>query len=208
MAASENANESNSSDRRNEKRRYERGLNADGTGLVIVHGMDDFLKMAVVRAAVYMGEKAFAYAQQFDGNDFAATHLLYSKKHEPAGCIRIRFFGEFAKMERLAVRKEFRTSRIAFELVRAAVDLCRAKGYTKLYGHASEDVLDFWLHFGFKIRNEGETFELASWSLIEMEEDVEPFSDAVRIGNDPVRTIRPEGQWDEPCALERPSTLR
>lgn len=208
MASSENTNQPNTTNRRNEKRRYEKGLNGEGTGLVVVHGMDDFVKMAVVRAAVYMGEKSFAYTQQFDGNDFAATHLLYSVKNEPAGCIRIRFFGEFAKMERLAVRKEFRTSRIAFEIVRAAVDLCRAKGYTKLYGHASEDILDFWLHFGFKVHNGGSTFELASWPLVEMVEDVEPFADAVRIGDDPVRTIRPEGQWDEPCALERPSTLR
>ncbi len=188
-------------------RRYEKGLDAEGTGIVVVHGMDDFVKMAVVRAAVYMGEKTFAYHQQFDGNDFAATHLLASVRGEPAGCIRIRFFGDFAKMERLAVRREFRNSRIAFELVRAAVDLCRAKGYRKLYGHASEEYLNFWLHFGFKVRDNGAPFELASWPLVEMVEDVEPFADAVRIGDDPVRTIRPEGLWNQPCALERPSTL-
>lgn len=188
-------------------RRYEKGLDANGTGLVVVHSMDDFVKMAVVRAAVYMGEKAFAYDQQFDGNDFAATHLLASVRGEPAGCIRIRFFGDFAKMERLAVRREFRNSRLAFELVRAAVDLCRAKGYRKLYGHASEEYLSFWLHFGFKVRDNGAPFELASWPLVEMIEDIEPFDDAVRLGDDPIRTIRPEGSWNQPCALERASTL-
>jgi len=188
-------------------RRYEKGLDANGTGLVVVHSMDDFVKMAVVRAAVYMGEKAFAYDQQFDGNDFAATHILANVRGEPAGCIRIRFFGDFAKMERLAVRREFRNSRLAFELVRAAVDLCRAKGYRKLYGHASEEYLSFWLHFGFKVHDNGAPFELASWPLVEMVEDIEPFDDAVRIGDDPIRTIRPEGLWNQPCALERPSTL-
>lgn len=174
-----------------------------GTGIAVVHGMDDFLKVAAVRSAVFMGEQTFPFAQQFDGNDFAASHLLYSVKGEPAGCMRIRFFGDFAKMERLAVRKEFRKSRIAFELVRASVDLCRAKGFRKLYGHAKEDLLPFWEHFGFKLRDNGAPFDLAGYPVLEMVEDIEPFPDAVRIDGDPYRTVRPEGLWNVPGVFEQ-----
>ncbi|KAB0676399.1 GNAT family N-acetyltransferase [Aureimonas leprariae] len=174
-----------------------------GTGIAVVHGMDDLMKVVAIRSAVFMGEEKFAFAQQFDGNDFCATHLLYSVDGEPAACMRIRFFGDFAKMERLAVRREFRRSRIAFQLVRASVDLCRAKGYRRIYGHAKVDKLDFWQHFGFKIKDNGEPFEMAGYLCVEMVEEVEPFDDAIRLGEDPIRTIRPEGAWDEPGILER-----
>ena len=175
-----------------------------GTGISVVHGMDDFLKVAAIRSAVFMGEQTFAFDQQFDGNDFAATHLLYSVKGEPAGCMRIRFFGDFAKMERLAVRKEFRKSRIAFELVRASVDLCRAKGFRKLYGHAKEELLPFWQHFGFQIRANGAPFDLGGYAVVEMVDEIEPFEDAVKMG-DPYQTVRPEGMWHVPGVFERPA---
>ncbi|GGE23126.1 acyltransferase [Aureimonas endophytica] len=178
-----------------------------GTGISVVHGLDDLMKVVAVRSAVFLGEEKFDFAQQFDGNDLCATHLLYSVEGEPAACIRIRFFGDFAKMERLAVRKEFRRSRIAFQIVRAAVDLCRAKGFRRLYGHAKQDKLDFWQFFGFKLRDNGAPFDLAGYAVVEMVEEVEPFEDAVRLGGDPLRSIRPEGRWDVPGILEEPAKL-
>jgi predicted GNAT family N-acyltransferase len=172
------------------------------TGIAVVHGLDDFLKIAAIRSAVFLGEQTFPFSEQFDGNDFAATHLLYSVRGEPAGCMRIRFFGDFAKMERLAVRKEYRRSTIAFDLVRASVDLCRAKGYRKLYGHAKEELLPFWKRFGFRMKDNGAPFDLAGYAVLEMIDEIEPAEDAVAIGGDPYLTVRAEGQWHKPGVFE------
>lgn len=172
------------------------------TGIEVVHGMDDFLKIAAIRAAVYIGEQSCPFAEEFDGNDFAATHLLAYVDDEPAGCMRIRFFGDFAKMERLAVRREFRTSNIAFDLVRASVELCRAKGFRKLYGHARQDLLPFWQRFGFKILDNGEPFEFSDQVFVEMVDDLSPPASALKIGDGPYKLIRPEGRWHEPGLLE------
>ncbi|WP_062015071.1 GNAT family N-acetyltransferase [Aureimonas sp. AU4] len=177
------------------------------TGITVVHGLDDFLKIAAIRSAVFLGEQTFPFAEQFDGNDFAATHLLYSVRGEPAGCMRIRFFGDFAKMERLAVRKEYRRSTIAFDLVRASVDLCRAKGYRKLYGHAKEELLPFWKRFGFRMKDNGAPFDLAGYAVLEMIDEIEPSEDAVAIGGDPYLTVRPEGQWHKPGVFETSSGM-
>jgi len=72
-----------------------------------------------------MGEQACPYDEEFDGNDFCAMHLIGSIGDEPAGCMRIRFFADFAKLERLAVRREFRGTPLVFEIARAAKELCR-----------------------------------------------------------------------------------
>ena len=44
---------------------------------------------------------------------------------EMNGCLRIRYFADFAKIEQLAVRHEFRNTRLSFQIVRAGI--CRPK---------------------------------------------------------------------------------
>tara|TARA_R110002020_G_scaffold474702_1_gene706791 strand:- start:691 stop:1911 length:1221 start_codon:yes stop_codon:yes gene_type:complete len=172
------------------------------TGIRVVNGFDDMLRVAAVRSAVYIGEQACPYDEEFDGNDLAATHLLALIDNEPAGCMRLRFFGDFAKLERLAVRKEFRKSRTAFELVRASVALCREKGYRRIYGHAREDYLPFWQHFGFKLKENGAPFAFSDHVFVEMLDTIEPSPTALSLKDDPYRLIRPEGAWHIPGPLE------
>jgi predicted GNAT family N-acyltransferase len=172
------------------------------TGIRVARDFDDMMRVAAIRSAVFIGEQSCPYDEEFDGNDLAATHLLAFVDNEPAGCMRIRFFGEFAKMERLAVRREYRTSKTAFDLVRASVQLCRDKGYRKLYGHAREDYLRFWQHFGFKLKENGAPFAFSDHSFVEMVDEIEPSPNAVRLTDGPYRIIRPEGAWHVPGPLE------
>jgi predicted GNAT family N-acyltransferase len=186
---------------------YDRSLHP--TGITVVHEVSDLLKVAAIRSAVYIGEQSCPYEEEFDGNDFSATHLLAYIDNEPAGCMRLRYFGTFAKLERLAVRKEFRRTRTAFELVRASVDLCRAKGFRTIYGHARRDLLNFWTSFGFNLREDRAAFEFSDHVFVEMQDDIQPANDAVSLVDDPYRIIRPEGKWHIPGILELPrSRLR
>lgn len=177
------------------------------TGIRVVNGFEDMMRVAAVRSAVYIGEQACPYDEEFDGNDLAATHLLALVDNEPAGCMRLRFFGDFAKLERLAVRREFRTSRTAFQLVRASVALCREKGFRRIYGHARQDYLGFWQHFGFKLKENGAPFAFSDHVFVEMVDDIEPSPTALSLKDDPYRLIRPEGAWHAPGPLEA-SALR
>lgn len=172
------------------------------TGIRVVTGFEDMMRVAAVRSAVYIGEQACPYDEEFDGNDLAATHLLAFIGNEPVGCMRLRFFGDFAKLERLAVRKEYRKSRTAFDLVRASVTLCREKGFSRIYGHAREDYLPFWQHFGFKLKENGAPFSFSDHVFVEMIDTIEPSPTALSLKDDPYRLIRPEGAWHVPGPLE------
>ena len=98
-----------------------------------------------------MAEQECPYDEEFDGNDLcAATHILGFIDDEPVACLRVRFFADFAKIERLAVRHEYRNSRLSFKIVWAGIELARKKGYRKLYGHAQDRLVKFWSRFGFK----------------------------------------------------------
>lgn len=181
-----------------------RGKAADREiAITMVRTMEDLMRLVAVRSAVYMSEQACPYREEFDGNDFCATHLLGYIGDEPAGCIRIRYFADFAKIERLAVRKEFRATRLAFHLVRAAIELCRVKGYQRLYGHAQKRLVNFWSRFGFRLFEGGKELVFSDFDYVEMELSTERLPHAITIGVDPYIIIRPEGRWHVPGILEK-----
>jgi predicted GNAT family N-acyltransferase len=171
--------------------------------VTIARTLEDVMRVMTIRSAVYLGEQQCPYEEEFDGNDFSATHLLGYVGNEPAACLRIRYFADFAKIERLAVRKEYRSTRLAFQLVRAGIELCRVKGYRRLYGHAQKRLVNFWARFGFRTFEGGRELVFSDFDYVEMVLDAEQHPEAISIGVDPYIMIRPEGRWHLPGILER-----
>ena len=163
---------------------------------------EDMAKIFAIRAATYISEQPCLYAEEFDGNDFCATHLIGSIDGDPAGCVRMRYFGDFVKVERLAVRRDYRNSRLAFRLVREAIALARQKGFRRIYGHARLDLVPFWAMFGARVLPETPVFKFADVEYREMVIDLAAHAHPIGIGDDPMVTIRPEGAWNVPGPLE------
>jgi predicted GNAT family N-acyltransferase len=171
--------------------------------VTVARSIDDVMRVMAIRSAVYMAEQECPYDEEFDGNDFSAAHLLGYVGDEPAGCLRIRYFADFAKIERLAVRHEFRNTRLSFQIVRAGIELCRAKGYQRLYGHSQKRLLKFWGRFGFRPLEGAREFVFSDFDYVEIVLDTTPHPKAISIGVDPYVMIRPEGRWHVPGILER-----
>src|SRR6266853_2324589 len=117
----------------------------------VARTIDDFMRAAVIRGAVFIGEQKCPYDEEFDGNDFTATHLIGYVGSEPAGCLRIRYFSDFAKLERLVVRKEFRSIGLGRQIVRAGVELCEMKGYGRIHAYSQKRLVKFWDKSGFSL---------------------------------------------------------
>lgn len=169
----------------------------------VARTMEDMLKVFSIRSATYMSEQVCPYDEEFDGNDFCAMHLIGEIDGEPAGCLRMRFFGEFVKIERLAVRREFRNTKLAFKLAREGVDMARRKGFRQLYGHSRKDLTRFWACFGFRVMEDKPGFDFSGVDYVEIRADLEPHDNPITIGLDPMVMIRPEGSWDQPGPLDR-----
>jgi predicted GNAT family N-acyltransferase len=171
--------------------------------VTVARSLEDVMRVMTIRSAVYMAEQECPYDEEFDGNDFSSTHLLGYVGDEPAGCLRIRYFADFAKIERLAVRHEYRKTRLAFQIVRAGIELCRTKGYRRLYGHSQKRLLGFWGRFGFRPLEGAREFVFSDFDYVEITLDTTPHPKAISIGVDPYVMIRPEGRWHVPGILER-----
>jgi predicted GNAT family N-acyltransferase len=180
----------------------ERRARPDSIGVAVAHSFDDVMKATAIRSAVYLGEQDCPYDEEFDGNDFSGSHLIAYGGGRPIGCLRIRYFGAFAKLERVAVLANFRRRGAGAQLVYAAADLCRAKGFSKLHAHAQTRYLAFWTRLGFATLDE-RPFVFSDHEYIEIGKDVAPISDLLKHGTDPFVLIRPEGHWDRPGILER-----
>jgi predicted GNAT family N-acyltransferase len=172
----------------------------------IARSFDDLLMVYSVRSAVYIAEQECPFAEEFDGNDHCATHLIGLVNSEPAGCIRIRFFYDFAKIERLAVLKRFRKSMLASDLVLAGIDHVRRKGFRRIYGTAREGLEGFWARFGGVPIKDRTTVTVSGFNYTEMLVDLEPLPNAVTIDSGGYVILRPEGDWDQPGILEISAT--
>ncbi len=172
--------------------------------IAVARTVEEIFKVFSVRSATYIAEQFCLYSEEFDGNDFCSTHLLGTIDGDAAGCVRLRFFDGFAKLERLAVRAEYRNSRLAYKLVRAALDHARLKGYTKVYGHSRLDLVRFWKVFGFKPIDGRPEFAFADVRYAEILLEMDRHPDAIALGVDPMIAIRPEGAWDSPGPFDVP----
>ena len=177
-------------------------VNGKPIAIRVAASLSDLMQVVAIRGAVYVGEQECPYYEEFDGNDFCAMHLIGSVGGEPAGCMRIRFFADFAKLERLAVRHEFRGTPLVLAIARAAKELCRIKGYTRIYGHALERLIPFWKRLGAKPIEPRRPVVFSDLSFTEMLIPAERHPEALSLESDPYVLIRPEGEWDKPGPLE------
>jgi predicted GNAT family N-acyltransferase len=176
--------------------------------ITVVRSIEDFMRVVAVRSATFVAEQDCPYEEEFDGNDFSASHLLAYVGKEPVGCLRIRYFAGFAKLERLAVRHEFRSRHIGTRLMKAGVEFCRAKGYRRIYGRAQKDLLNYYVNMGWKQLEGSSEFYFSDYAYIEIVIDTDPSPNAIALGVDPYVLMRPEGRWDRPGVLDRSAQRR
>lgn len=175
----------------------------EGVSITVVRSIEDFMRVVSVRSATFVAEQDCPYEEEFDGNDFSASHLLSYVGKEPVGCLRLRYFAGFAKLERLAVRHEYRSRHIGTRLMKAGVEFCRMKGYRRIYGRAQKDLLNYYVNMGWKPLEGSSEFFFSDYAYVEIVIDTEPNPNAIALGVDPYVLMRPEGRWDRPGVLDR-----
>jgi len=170
----------------------------------VAHTLNDVMQVIAIRSVVYMSEQDCPFDEEYDGNDFVATHLIARVGGQPTGVVRIRWFADFAKLERLAVLKDHRGGRVTSSLIETAFAIAARKGYRTMVGHAQPRLVPFWIRkYGGRVRVGRENFLFSGYEYTEMEIDLKPPEDALNIDSDPMVLVRPEGDWDRPGVLER-----
>ncbi len=172
-------------------------ISVKGYRIKVVRDFEDMAKVVAIRGAAYFSDEEHLYAKHFDGNDFSATHLIGFLDGEPVGTIRIRYFADFTRIERLAVRPTHRKSRMSFKLAKAAFDWCRDKGYKTVGGVARSELIPFWTMLGFRLTEGKDPIYIYGLPHYDITLKLEPDVGSVRHMTDTMVLLRPEGRWRE-----------
>src|ERR1700761_1599704 len=156
-----------------------------------------------IRSQVYIGEQHCPYEEEFDGNDFCAMHLLACVDGEPAGTVRLRWFQDYAKFERVAVLSRFRATECAKIMMEYSFEIIRRKGYVQACGYAQKRLVKYWSKYGFVPLREDKPFTFSDHEYLEVLIRFDKHPDAINLHSDPYVAMRPEGSWDEPGILDK-----
>jgi predicted GNAT family N-acyltransferase len=187
-------------------------LPKEAVSVSIARSLDDLMQVMSIRSVVYMGEQFCPYEEEFDGNDLAgATHLIARIGSQPVGTVRLRWFCDFAKLERLTVMPHCRGGTVPRSLLDAAFELAAKKGYRQIMGHTQVRLAPVLMRLGkVKVRAGRQKFTFSDHEYVETIRELTPPDDAVNIDSDPLVVLRPEGAWDRPGVLDhsacRPAT--
>ena len=119
--------------------------------------MEDTMQAFAVRAACFIGEQDVPYSEEFDGQDFGATHLLAYLGNEPVGTLRVRWFQSFAMPERLAVMQRFRGHQVGWLPLERARALAESRGCNILYTRVSPDQATYFEKQRWRRLDDGQT---------------------------------------------------
>ncbi|HNR66772.1 MAG TPA: GNAT family N-acetyltransferase [bacterium] len=120
----------------------------------IATSLDDLLKAFMVRAIVFVEEQRVPYGLEMDEYEHSATHILGEREGEPIAAGRIRYLGDYAKLERIAVRKAYRGTGIGHQLVDYMVSISQQNGFSAFKMHAQAHLTDFYGKHGFIVQGE------------------------------------------------------
>lgn len=164
---------------------------------------DELMQCYALRAAVYMGEQQCPYWEEFDGNDYTATHLMLYVDGEPAASMRLRWFASFAKFERAVILKRYRSMGLFIPFVEWAKDFARKKGYAKAYLHSQHRLWKIMERNGFR-KVDDRVFHFSDHEYGAFVCDLtSPDCEVPTVFTDPMVLNRPEDQLDMPGILEQ-----
>jgi predicted GNAT family N-acyltransferase len=174
----------------------------NGVTLSVARNFNDIAQVWALRAATFAREQDCPYEEEFDGNDFCSLHILARQGSEPLGAMRMRFFADFTKWERLCVSPRARGMGVARAIVEKGFEISSKKGYCTIYGHSTAEMLSMWRGFGFTTTSRP-AFSFSDYGYCEIVARIPRHPKAISLDSRPLDIIRPEGEWDAPGVLDR-----
>lgn len=134
---------------------------------------NDVVKCIVVRAIVFCGEQGVGYQLEQDEHDAGALHVLGELDGEPIAAGRLRFFADYAKLERIAVRQPWRGRKFGHQLTDFMLEIARKRGYRGFKLNAQVHLRAFYEAHGFEVS--GEQFveaDILHWPMVMTHKEV------------------------------------
>lgn len=169
----------------------------------IVRTLDDYQRIVALRAVAFMAEQNCPFEEEFDGNDFAATHMLAFAGGEAVAALRLRWFASFGKVERVCVAPGHRGSPALTVLLAHAFEHAARKGYKLMIAQIQARLWPLWSRLlRCRLRANRPPFTFSDYDYLEIDIPLPVHPKAIGPDADPYLVIRPEGEWDREGVLD------
>lgn len=103
-----------------------------------------------IRKIVFVKEQNVPIDLEMDGLDSQAKHFIAYLRKIPIGCARISIEGKCAKLERIAIIKEYRNMGFGKELTNNLIKYCKQQNFKEIRLHSQAYISDFYKKLGFE----------------------------------------------------------
>ena len=118
----------------------------------IIQNDQDFEKAKAMRVAIFVEEQGVPFEDEFDRFDVldgACQHILVYHEGEAVGTGRLRFVGDFGKLERICITKEYRKFGLGRVIIEGLEETARQAGKTAFKLHAQVQASGFYKKLGY-----------------------------------------------------------
>jgi predicted GNAT family N-acyltransferase len=111
---------------------------------------DDLALCHALRRIVFIEEQSVPEAEEVDGRDAGALHLLARLDGLPVGCARLLVMGDTGKIGRVCVLQDYRGQGIGVALIESALEVLRAQpGVLRAKLGSQTHAIGFYEKLGF-----------------------------------------------------------
>lgn len=107
-----------------------------------------------VRRIVFVEEQGVAAEREVDEYDQKAVHFIAYEQNIPVAAGRLRMFEDYGKLERICVRKEFRSRAYGRGIVSEMEGVIREKNLPKAKLNSQTYVTEFYEELGYRVVSE------------------------------------------------------
>ncbi len=132
----------------------------------LIKNKKEFGQVFRIREIVFVKGQNVPKERERDGLDSSSRHVIVFYNGKVIGCARIRLIGNKAKLERIALLKEYRGKGFGKIIMDYLVKYCKRKKVKEIVLHSQCYIKDFYNRCGFKER--GKVFYDANIKHIEM----------------------------------------
>lgn len=120
-----------------------------------VTNQSDFAICMAIRMEVFVFEQDVPADVEWDAFDRTSTHFFARAEGKPVATARLREEKGIAKIERMAVRKDYRGKGVGDTLLNRVMDSAKAKGLTRARVSAQDHAVPFYEKLGFAVTGDG-----------------------------------------------------
>ena len=168
---------------------------ADKVDIDVVRSLSDLMKSFDLRRNVFVKNGGVPENEEFDGNDFTATHFLAKVNGKPAATCRMRYFGDFVRLERACVAPEFEGLHLFESLWQYVKNFAESKGIKTGYCLCEKEYLSLWEKQGFEQIKDVEPLKMGKRTLYPVLYHFNPPKNAIKLYSNPKFMVMPEGKW-------------